>query len=111
MPRSRMGSAVFGFADLQIRRILRGLERIALRVDQNELGSLAFDLSAQQEIDVEVIIVPFKGGAVEFGDSADLLPDYASGIVKRRGGGESPAGIIIPPNEGDQIASAKRCRW
>ena len=59
--------AVLALADLQERGVLGGVDRVALRVDQVQVGRLADDLAAEQEVDVEaelVALVGWREGAI-----------------------------------------------
>jgi hypothetical protein len=51
------------------------------------------DLAAEEDVDVELVLVALEGGAVELGDAADVLADDAGGVVHGRGGGQATAGV------------------
>ena len=104
--------AVLGLADLQVRRVLVGLERIALRVDQEQARRLAAYLAAQDQVHVELEVVALERGAVHVGDAADLLADDARGVVERRRLREALALVEVAPQQGDdRLRAATGCRW
>src|SRR5205807_9321264 len=77
------GAAVLRLTDLEIRRVLAGLQRVALRVDDEEPRELAAHLAADDEVDVELELVALQRGAVHVRHPPHLLADDARGVVER----------------------------
>src|SRR5207249_145774 len=77
------GAAVLRLADLQVRRVLAGLQRVALRVDDEEARALAAHLAADDEVHVELELVALQRSAVHVRHAPYLVADDARGVVER----------------------------
>ena len=105
--------AVLALAELQVRRVLGRLQRIALRVDEVERRLFAADLAAEQQVDVEAEVVPLERRAIDLGHPPHALADDAGGVIHRAGLRQALAGVEVEAQQrhdrlADRQAAARR---
>src|SRR6185295_18818442 len=102
------GTAVLTFTQLEVQRIFGCGQGISLRINQVEIGILAADLSAQQQVNVEIEGVAFEGSTVDVGDAANTVAYDACGFVQGVGLGETASGVeFLSQQRHDGLADGK----
>ena len=83
MPRSRIGLPYLALSELQIRRVLRRLQRVALGINQIQAGILSAHLSTQEQVHVEGEVVALERRAIDVGDPANAVADNSRRLIQR----------------------------